>query len=138
MNRRKSTFKEQLNVLTTMEIMLGIIVFLPKDIRKFTDQAVFRFFKNLDQKRFRVFAINGELHSGTIRDMLSFLEMARVLTDWNTGYPCRFEVNADMLESIKNELANRRVLPKAEEILKDLSRRFLRAGKARKKPRQCR
>ncbi len=128
---RKSGAESRIGKLSTSEILSGVLLFADKSGIRFSEQDVYRFFRELERKhpalegRFRVRGIPPYQSSPPLRQALSFFAMGKILEVPQPNPVVQyFHARSSQLESLRRNLEARRVLPSETALLQSLAGQF--------------
>ncbi len=128
---RKSSVESRIGKLSTSEILSGVLLFADDLGIRFSEQDVYRFFRNLERKhpalegRFRVRGTPPHQSSPPLRQALSFFAMGKILEVPQPNPVVQyFHARSSQLGSLQRNLEARRVLPSQAPLLQDLAQEF--------------
>lgn len=122
----KDTEDLPLDELSSTELLAGFVLFTKAE--KFPEQAVYSLCKGLEDthpslaSRFRLKGSPGRLRSEPLKRILNFLEMGKILeVPQPNPVDQYYKPRKSQLDSLKNELESRGVLPRFEQIFTQLA-----------------
>jgi hypothetical protein len=121
-----------LDELSSTELLAGVVLYTGQNTeQKFPEQAVYALFKALAEQnpalasRFRLKGSPGRWRSEPLKRILNFLEMGKILeVPQPNPVDQYYKPRKSQMDSLKNELEFRGVLPRFEPIFAELSSRL--------------